>query len=965
MAKYLYIFVLAFLFTISSQLYSQISYQGPVTFTVDTGAIVNTGAFLDAPISNDIKPIILGENTNGLSGEPFIYSTENNNVLPVTYIEDNVVNDSPNLVGDNSMLLNQWNVQLDNNSIPPDPTCAVGPNHIMLLTNNGNGIMIYDKQGNLLKSISSSQWWSAVWPSQSGDPQILYDHYEGRWVMVFMQVDDIALTAGDLIAYSDDSDPLGTWYMYRLPSTLWGDYPQIGFDEEAIYIATNNFTFAGSGQYAKIRIVPKAQLYSSNAGQIHYSDIWNISLPASGVGAWNLRPSYQYSPSDGHYLVYASRTGGNFYAIYKLINPTTTPSMTAVKIIVPFYGEAPLANQLGGGTPLVESGGSPIRTAPIFRDGYLYGTHSIRNTVYPSNSSVKYFKVDVSSNTVVESAELGAQNYYYLYPTLTVDKDGNVFVTYSRSATTEYIGAFYSTRRFNDPSGLSPSKPLQVGLGNYIKTFGGDRNRWGDYMGIFLDPDDELSAWMFTEYASTGNNYATAVGHVRLAPFSGIYVYQSTGSLDFGTNEIGISSDTLSVIISNYGDSTLTINSIPNSLGDFSFASNFSFPISLDSFDSVEVKFVFNPSSFGDQSVDYPIQSNSASLTSVGLNGFGYFMNPAEGGYVFGLTGVQNNGQTARIDKTTGVAENIGNSNYTDFVSLAINPTTNQMYGLRSNSIGSTIYRVNADSGDAYLLTEINASDLFSIAYDTLGHLYATTTGFELLEIDTTTWISTVIDTLPVSRITLAFNPLNNELWGAVRNPVGSPKDRIIKIDVLTGDTTRIGQTGFGVNTIGITFDQFGNLFGVKGTGSTVSDFFSIDTSNAVGTIVGSTGVPDIKTIGYSLANAPTVSVEDQKINPTDYYLSQNFPNPFNPSTQFRFALPVSANVKITIYNLLGEVVKQLTSKDMNAGNHTVQWNADDISGNKVSSGIYFYELSANGVDGSRFNQVRKMMLLK
>jgi hypothetical protein len=340
-------------------------------------------------------------------------------------------------------------------------------------------------------------------------------------------------------------------------------------------------------------------------------------------------------------------------------------------------------------------------------------------------------------------------------------------------------------------------------------------------------------------------------------------------------------------------------------------------------------------------------------------------MNAAEGGHVFGLTGAQNSGQTARIDKTTGVAENIGSSNYTDFISLAINPITNQIYGLRSNSIGSTIYRVNADSGDAYYLKDINVVDLFSIAYDTLGHLYATTTGFELLEIDTTTWIATVIDTLPVSRITLSFNPLNNELWGAVRNPVGSPKDRIIKINVLTGDTTRIGQTGFGVNTIGITFDQFGNLFGVKGTGSTVCDFFSIDTSNAVGMIIGSTGVADIKTIGYSLANAPTVSVEDHKINPIDYALSQNYPNPFNPNTQIKFALPVNANVKVTVYNLLGEVVKQLTAMEMTSGNHTVQWNADDASGNKVSSGIYFYELNANGVDGSNFNQVRKMMLLK
>ena len=50
----------------------------------------------------------------------------------------------------------------------------------MVLTNNGIGIRIYDKQGTLLKSISSTAWWSAVWPSQSGDPQIFYDHFSNQ-----------------------------------------------------------------------------------------------------------------------------------------------------------------------------------------------------------------------------------------------------------------------------------------------------------------------------------------------------------------------------------------------------------------------------------------------------------------------------------------------------------------------------------------------------------------------------------------------------------------------------------------------------------------------------------------------------------------------------------------------------------------------------------------------------------------
>ncbi|MBK7629629.1 MAG: T9SS type A sorting domain-containing protein [Ignavibacteriales bacterium] len=963
MLRRTYTIILAVTLLSSIMVFSQVSYTGPVTGSVSSGAMVNTGTFVDAPIGN-IEKRINDKNLIYPISEPMIIENDGLNIFQPTYVEDSNVIDNPNGIGDNTFLIENWNIALDNNVIPPDPTIAVGPNHVMVLTNNGDGIRIYDKQGNLLKLINSTQWWSAVWPSQSGDPQIIYDHYAGRWVMVFMQVDDVAQQAADLIAYSDDSDPFGTWYMYRLPSTLWGDFPQIGFDDEAIYISTNNFSFAGVGQYPKIRIISKAELYASNAGALSYKDIWNISIPNSGSGAWSLRPSFQYSPAGGHYMIYVNSNGGNFYSVYKISNVLTTPTLTGVNISVPFFGPTPLANQLGGGSPLLESGGSKVRNAPIFREGYLYTAHSIRNSVYPNYSSIKYAKIDVASNSVVESAELGANNYFYFYPALAVDKDGNVVITCSRSGDNEYVGAYYTSRRATDPAGLSNSYTLQEGLSNYVKTFGGTRNRWGDYMGIFLDPADEYSFWMLTEYASSGNNYATAVGQVRLQPYSGIYTYQSESSLDFGTNEIGFTSDTLEVILSNYGSEPLIINSIPASQGDFTLVSNNIFPDTLNSFDSVVVSFTFSPSSFGAQTINYSISNNSTTLTGIELNGFGYEMFTAVSNNLYGLSGSQNNNETVFIDKTTGTGTNLGNSNYSDFVYMAVHPFTNQIFGIRTNSVNSSLYRVNGQLGDAYFYQDLDLPNILSIAYDNTGNLFATTTSNELYQIDTLAGTSTLISTMQASRIAIAFNPLNNEIWGSVRNPIGTPKDRIIKVNLATGDTTRIGQTGFGINTTALTFDRTGNLFGVKGTGTTISDLFAIDTLTAVGTLVGSIGLADVKSIGFSLANITSVE-EVMDITPADFVLEQNYPNPFNPSTQIKFSLPVNSNVKLVIFNLLGETVREIVNNEMTSGVHTVQWNANDFTGKKVSSGIYFYKLDVNGIDGSEYSQVRKMMLLK
>ena len=101
-------------------------------------------------------------------------------------------------------------------------------------------------------------------------------------------------------------------------------------------------------------------------------------------------------------------------------------------------------------------------------------------------------------------------------------------------------------------------------------------------------------------------------------------------------------------------------------------------------------------------------------------------------------------------------------------------------------------------------------------------------------------------------------------------------------------------------------------------------------------------------------------SVEDDAV-PTAYTLEQNYPNPFNPSTQIRFGLPFESNVKLKIYNILGQTVTQLANETMQSGYHTLEWNAGNLT-----SGIYFYSIEANSVSGDKtFNSVKKMLLVK
>ncbi|MFH1198047.1 MAG: T9SS type A sorting domain-containing protein [bacterium] len=100
--------------------------------------------------------------------------------------------------------------------------------------------------------------------------------------------------------------------------------------------------------------------------------------------------------------------------------------------------------------------------------------------------------------------------------------------------------------------------------------------------------------------------------------------------------------------------------------------------------------------------------------------------------------------------------------------------------------------------------------------------------------------------------------------------------------------------------------------------------------------------------------NTTFTSVEPGSI-PVKYELSQNFPNPFNPTTKINFSIPQNDFVSLRIYNTLGQEVAHPVANEMSAGNHSVEFNASYLS-----SGAYFYVLTAGN-----FNSTRKMILIK
>ena len=94
---------------------------------------------------------------------------------------------------------------------------------------------------------------------------------------------------------------------------------------------------------------------------------------------------------------------------------------------------------------------------------------------------------------------------------------------------------------------------------------------------------------------------------------------------------------------------------------------------------------------------------------------------------------------------------------------------------------------------------------------------------------------------------------------------------------------------------------------------------------------------------------------------PEAFALANNYPNPFNPATTIKYALPQAADVELTVYNVVGQAVRTLVAEHQNAGRYVVEWDATNDSGHRLSSGMYFYRLQAGG----EFLETKKMLLLK
>ncbi len=429
---------------------------------------------------------------------------------------------------------------------PPDPVIAVGENHVVLAVNSK--YEIYNKSGTYISGQSFSDFFSSVSPQPTGsifDPKIAYDHYSDRYILLAI---DGSHRTRYLLAVSSTDDPTETWYKYSIQGTLYDlDYPGLGFDENTIVLTSQSEV--GSNSYSPdLTILNKQEIYSNSKNyQIDIRDINNGEKlkPVRVMGT---------SPSKFHLV---NTTSDGKVRIWSISNPLGgSPSLSIDKTITFASFQGPQNAVQKGESEKIEINtvGSSISDV-VCKDGIIYGAYTVANTS-GTGSSVKYFSTDINNNfAILDEGLIQSTDTYYYYPVVHPDGSGNMILVFNKSSSNDYVGVAYTIHIKNNTS-YEPINWLKQGAAGY-KLLLNTKNRWGDYSGIAMDPENNYRIWIYGEWAKTSTTWSTWVGSIEInidisTQFSNIIGTQNAGgTLTVNSTTTVNSGNTLSVPLGN------------------------------------------------------------------------------------------------------------------------------------------------------------------------------------------------------------------------------------------------------------------------------------------------------------------------------------------------------------------------------------------------------------------------------
>lgn len=427
---------------------------------------------------------------------------------------------------------------------PPDPWVAVNSSFVVQSVNFQ--IRVSNRSGVELARMPTWVLFGLPTAQTDADPHVLWDAMHGRWVAATTSYNFDFSDNFLNLAVSETSDPLGAWTVYAIEYfSTFPDFPDVASSSDKIIITANDFVnmdTVPAFSEATLEIIDWSAILGGTTVAPH--QYTNPSL-------FSIRPAQILSPTGDLYLLgedmtlgsegdisYWRYTGNAASAIFADYHDLTTdPSIG--------YGPFTLPNdprQPGSPATIVRAV-DERPTDAIWRNGHLYwvNTSKVSLTAGATWEDAAWLSwinaapgaVTAGDSFAIEGTEEGVDTYM---PGVGLSGDGTVFVTYSRSSLGEYVSL--RANRYTPVSGVG----VPVTLAQSTTTYAWDR--WGDFIGIAMDPVGNRSVWQTHEVVAADGTWKTVVSRLLVdadppttpgAPASS-FVVGSTLNLRSGTS---------------------------------------------------------------------------------------------------------------------------------------------------------------------------------------------------------------------------------------------------------------------------------------------------------------------------------------------------------------------------------------------------------------------------------------------
>ncbi|MEO9534415.1 MAG: T9SS type A sorting domain-containing protein [Crocinitomicaceae bacterium] len=400
-------------------------------------------------------------------------------------------------------------------AFPPDPTGAAGPNHYVQAVNST--YRVYDKDGT---AITPAYALHTLWPGSTsdGDPIIMYDRYADRWFISQFQTGSNEI----LIAISETTDPLGSYYLYEFSFSSFPDYPKFAVWSNAYFMTANMGSNDCVGFEREKMIQGDASASMITMSFPNFYQFFNSVAPAYAEGM----TAPEDDASGWAFAVQDDSWPGisdDHIKVLKIDLDWTTPSNSSVVV----HQEITTANFNSVFTnswdDITQQG--TTQKLDAVTGIFMYRAQYRRWEGYNSMLLVTTVDANGANRAAVRWFELRENNddNWYIYQEGTFDPDdgnsrwmgnaamdlnGNIGLAYSFAGPSNYAGLRYTGRYTTDPLGDMTIEEQIAVEGTGAQTGG---NRYGDYSQMTVDPSDDATLWFTGEYLGASGSRRTRI----------------------------------------------------------------------------------------------------------------------------------------------------------------------------------------------------------------------------------------------------------------------------------------------------------------------------------------------------------------------------------------------------------------------------------------------------------------------